>query len=153
MRSLRALHRQTDRRHDPGEGVGEHHGYQQAGYEADEARLIPKPHHKTHDDHEADHESVANEVRQCSAGQHRRTRHRQRSEPIDHSLAQIFGQAQSGLAGPECRYLNEQARQQPVDVLALRDRRNRLPDRSAEDVVEKQQEHDRLHRCEDQQLW
>ena len=101
------------------------------------------------DDHQA---ASTNTLRTRSASvrpdEHRRARHRQRSEPLDQALVQVFGEADAGLDRAEHDRLREHAGHQVVDVRATPG----TLDRAAEHVAEHQHEDDRLDRREHEQL-
>ena len=61
-------------------------------------------------------EDVAHEVGERAAGEHRGARHRQRPEPLDQPLVQVFGEADAGLDRAERDGLREHAGHQVVDV-------------------------------------
>ena len=69
---------------------------------------------------DADDEHVAHEVGERAAGQHRGARHRQRLEPLDEALVQVFGQPDAGLDRAEHDRLREHAGHQVVDVVRRR---------------------------------
>ena len=79
----------------------------------------------------------------AAPGEHRRSGHRQRTEPLDEALVQVLGEADAGVHGAEGDGLHEHARHEEVDV---RESPGTSID-AAEHVAERQHEDDRLDRA------
>jgi len=77
-----------------------------------------------------------------------RARHWKRPEPVDDACRQILREADGGLGCAEHRCLDEDPWKKEVDIRDV----GSPGDRSAEHIGEEQQEDDRLHRREEQQL-
>ena len=94
-----------------------------------------------------DRQEVRHHVGQRAAPQHRRARHRQRAEAVDEALVEVLVEPQRRDEAAEGDVLDDDPRDQEVDV-----RVPRRGDRAAEDVDEEQHEHHRLHGEGDQQV-
>ena len=100
--------------HDRENPKQQHHGH--TGDQAERAGLHPKADEVPDGQHQHDDEHVADEVGERASGEHRRTGHRQRPEPLDEALVEVLGEPDTGLDRPERDRLHEDARHQVVDV-------------------------------------
>ena len=135
---------------DPAEGEPEGGDEGDARERRDDAGLETEADQVADADHQADDQDVSHEVGGRSPEQDRRAGHRHRAEAVDHAAAQVLGEADRSVGRTEGHRLDEDPRQQVVDVADSR--RQRQADRTAEDVDEEDDEHDRLDRREDQQV-
>src|SRR5215467_8091777 len=119
------------REHDHGDGrddpVGE-----------PEAHQVPDG----HDDQDRDQHP--HRIRDEAAGQYRGTRHRHRTQPVDHALLQFLRQGYGGTEAGEGRCLPDDPWQQELDIRRPLDR-----DRTAEDIAEQQHEDNGLDDAEE----
>src|SRR5712692_124626 len=147
LRGFRVGDGEPDEGEHPGQGVAEQQGDDDGGHGGQEAVVETEADGRADDDHQQDHEDVADQVGDGSSGQDGRAGHGQGPEPVDDAFAHVLGQADRGGGGAEHDRLHDDARDQVVHVADPRD-----VDGAAEDVAEQQHEHDRLDGGEDQQL-
>ena len=95
------------------------------------------------DDHHD--EDVACQVRDGASAKYRHARHRECPEPFDETALEVFGEADGGTNRTEDRGLDQDSRDQVIDVVDAG-----YVNLSAKDVAEEQHEHDGLNDGEDQ---
>ncbi len=107
---------EADRGEPPAERVREQQQDADAAEEREDVRVDAESDEVADAGHEEDDEHVADEVGGRPSDEHGRLRHRQRSEPLDQSLAEVVGESDRCADRAERDGLREDAGHQVVDV-------------------------------------
>jgi hypothetical protein len=140
-------HREADERIGPTQRIAEAQDNQQGADRPDPATRETEADQVTHRGHEQDDEDIAHKIRTRASDQHRRSRHWERSEAVNHAARQVSSEPNRGLCRPERDGMNQDTWHEEVHVAAARNL-----DGAAEDIPEQQHEHHRLDSREHQQL-